>query len=156
MRYVWICGRAGESRRTPSGGGVREGNTNRSLRPLPSTPPLNLTMQHSDGSNSPSEEKMAYPEYKGHEEQLETVGSLTMMEGDGVLVRPARVFTADEERRLYTKVSPTKPFLQRPQTDLVRPDVLRRQVDKRILPILAFLYLLSFMDRGNVGNARLL
>ena len=99
---------------------------------------------------------MAYPEYKGHEEQLENVGSLTMMEGDGVLVRPARVFTADEERRLYTKVSPTKPFLQRPQTDLVRPDVLRRQVDKRILPILAFLYLLSFMDRGNVGNARLL
>jgi hypothetical protein len=71
-------------------------------------PPLNLTMQHSDGSNSPSEEKMAYPEYKGHEEQLENVGSLTMMEGDGVLVRPARVFTADEERRLYTKVSRTK------------------------------------------------
>ncbi|KAI9632398.1 MFS general substrate transporter [Dioszegia hungarica] len=46
-------------------------------------------------------------------------------------VKPSRVYTEAEEKKLY------------------------RKIDLRILPILSFLYLLSFMDRGNIGNARL-
>ncbi|BGP57171.1 hypothetical protein JCM8202v2_004811 [Rhodotorula sphaerocarpa] len=44
---------------------------------------------------------------------------------------PARIFTPEEEDKLY------------------------RKVDLRIMPILSLLYLLSFMDRGNIGNARI-
>lgn len=50
---------------------------------------------------------------------------------DGLMRRPARLFTAEEEKKLY------------------------RKIDRRIMPILALLYLLSFMDRSNIGNARL-
>ncbi|KAJ3514424.1 hypothetical protein NLJ89_g2392 [Agrocybe chaxingu] len=32
---------------------------------------------------------------------------------------------------------------------------LWRKVDRRLMPILALMYLLSFLDRGNIGNARL-
>lgn len=53
-----------------------------------------------------------YSEYKNHDEQIE--GSVK------VLSRPARVFTPEEEAKLY------------------------RKVDMRIMPILALLYLLSF------------
>jgi hypothetical protein len=31
---------------------------------------------------------------------------------------------------------------------------LLRKVDYRLMPILTFLYLISFLDRGNIGNAR--
>ncbi|KAK4051224.1 hypothetical protein OIV83_003046 [Microbotryomycetes sp. JL201] len=49
----------------------------------------------------------------------------------GRVVRPAREFSGKEEDRLY------------------------RKMDIRMLPTLAVLYLMSFMDRGNIGNARL-
>ncbi|KAK4056023.1 hypothetical protein OIO90_003018 [Microbotryomycetes sp. JL221] len=49
----------------------------------------------------------------------------------GRAIRPAREFAAAEEDRLY------------------------RKMDWRMLPTLAVLYLMSFMDRGNIGNARL-
>ncbi|KAK4056022.1 hypothetical protein OIO90_003017 [Microbotryomycetes sp. JL221] len=45
--------------------------------------------------------------------------------------RPAVIFSGKDEDRLY------------------------RKLDLRILPVLAVLYLLSFLDRGNIGNARL-
>jgi len=32
---------------------------------------------------------------------------------------------------------------------------LYRKIDMRLMPILSLMYLLSFMDRGNIGNARL-
>ncbi|KAF8303429.1 MFS general substrate transporter [Clavulina sp. PMI_390] len=32
---------------------------------------------------------------------------------------------------------------------------LYRKIDRRLLPILSLMYLLSFMDRGNIGNAKL-
>ncbi|KIJ64861.1 hypothetical protein HYDPIDRAFT_40046 [Hydnomerulius pinastri MD-312] len=32
---------------------------------------------------------------------------------------------------------------------------LWRKVDLRLMPILSLMYLLSFMDRGNIGNAKL-
>ncbi|KAM0787530.1 hypothetical protein ACM66B_003601 [Microbotryomycetes sp. NB124-2] len=49
----------------------------------------------------------------------------------GRVVRPTREFAGKEEDRLY------------------------RKMDLRMLPTLAVLYLMSFMDRGNIGNARL-
>ncbi|OAA55216.1 Major facilitator superfamily domain, general substrate transporter [Niveomyces insectorum RCEF 264] len=33
---------------------------------------------------------------------------------------------------------------------------LRRRIDWRVLPLLSFLYLLNYLDRGNVGNAKVL
>ncbi|KAL7336798.1 MFS general substrate transporter [Rhodotorula toruloides] len=62
-------------------------------------------------------------------EHLERVSSGG--EGDGHVKLPSRMFTPAEEKKLY------------------------RKVDLRIMPILSLLYLLSFMDRGNIGNARL-
>ncbi|BGP35902.1 hypothetical protein JCM10296v2_007754 [Rhodotorula toruloides] len=62
-------------------------------------------------------------------EHLERVSSSG--EGDGHVKLPSRMFTPAEEKKLY------------------------RKVDLRIMPILSLLYLLSFMDRGNIGNARL-
>jgi hypothetical protein len=32
---------------------------------------------------------------------------------------------------------------------------VRRKMDLRLLPMLALLYLLSFLDRGNIGNAKI-
>ena len=32
---------------------------------------------------------------------------------------------------------------------------LPRKMDMRLIPVLAILYLMSFLDRGNIGNARL-
>lgn len=32
---------------------------------------------------------------------------------------------------------------------------LWRKVDLRLMPMIALMYLLSFMDRGNIGNAKL-
>ncbi|GAA6035417.1 hypothetical protein JCM8097_000245 [Rhodosporidiobolus ruineniae] len=49
----------------------------------------------------------------------------------GHVKRPARVFTKEEEDKIY------------------------RKVDWHLMPTVAILYLLSFMDRGNIGNARL-
>ncbi|KAL5315964.1 hypothetical protein ACEPPN_016838 [Leptodophora sp. 'Broadleaf-Isolate-01'] len=31
---------------------------------------------------------------------------------------------------------------------------IRRQFDKRVLPIVCCLYVLSYLDRGNIGNAK--
>ncbi|KAL8277541.1 hypothetical protein RQP46_010096 [Phenoliferia psychrophenolica] len=66
-----------------------------------------------------------YSEFKQEDQYIENPA------GDSVLRRPTRVFTPEEEAKLY------------------------RKIDLRIMPILSLLYLLSFMDRGNVGNARL-
>ncbi|GAA5976926.1 hypothetical protein JCM21900_003750 [Sporobolomyces salmonicolor] len=65
--------------------------------------------------------------YKGHDEHLENIAG----EVDGLVKRPVRMLTPEEETKLY------------------------RKIDRRVMPILALLYLLSFMDRGNIGNARL-
>lgn len=84
-----------------------------------------MDMEKNSTDVTPPSESYGYSEYKNHAEHLE--GGKDMK----VLTRPTRVFTAEEERKLY------------------------RKVDMRIMPILALLYLLSFMDRGNIGNARL-
>jgi hypothetical protein len=38
--------------------------------------------------------------------------------------------------------------------DEVETSRVLHKVDRRLLPVLAFLYLLSFLDRGNLGNAK--
>lgn len=40
-------------------------------------------------------------------------------------------------------------------TDEVEARRIRRKVDWRLLPLLVFLYTLAFLDRVNIGNARL-
>lgn len=39
--------------------------------------------------------------------------------------------------------------------DRKREAKLLRKMDIRLIPVLALLYLMSFLDRGNIGNARL-
>jgi hypothetical protein len=39
--------------------------------------------------------------------------------------------------------------------DAAREAKLLRKMDIRLIPLLALLYLMSFLDRGNIGNARL-
>ncbi|KAI9512858.1 MFS general substrate transporter [Russula earlei] len=49
------------------------------------------------------------------------------------------------------------PNLYGPEVDIstVDPSKLKRKMDIRFLPWLTLLYLMSFLDRGNIGNARL-
>lgn len=42
-----------------------------------------------------------------------------------------------------------------PRFDLSQTKALLRKCDKTLLPFLALLYLLSFLDRTNIGNAKL-
>jgi len=35
-----------------------------------------------------------------------------------------------------------------------RQGVIRRKFDRRVLPIVCILYVLSYLDRGNIGNAK--
>ncbi|KDE06251.1 hypothetical protein MVLG_03410 [Microbotryum lychnidis-dioicae p1A1 Lamole] len=58
-------------------------------------------------------------------------GSYSNTHNGEEIVKPSRMFTPEEEAKIW------------------------RKVDLRLLPYLALLYLLSFMDRGNIGNARL-
>lgn len=41
-------------------------------------------------------------------------------------------------------------------TDPIRTRRLRRAIDLRLLPLCAWIYLLNYLDRGNIGNARVL
>lgn len=41
------------------------------------------------------------------------------------------------------------------ETDTVEAKRVLRKVDWRIIPLLQFLYMLTFLDRVNIGNARL-
>jgi hypothetical protein len=62
------------------------------------------------------------------------------------------------------KEKPTEAELERIRTerdaefaafDPKREAKLLRKMDIRLIPVLALLYLMSFLDRGNIGNARL-
>lgn len=41
-----------------------------------------------------------------------------------------------------------------PRYDDVETSRVLRKVDWRLLPVLTLLYILSFLDRGNIGNAK--
>lgn len=46
--------------------------------------------------------------------------------------------------------------LSSPPSDPVRSKRLVRSIDLRLLPLCAWIYLLNYLDRGNIGNARVL
>ena len=48
------------------------------------------------------------------------------------------------------------PSLYRPEVDTsaIDPRKLKRKIDFRLLPWLTLLYLMNFLDKGNIGNAR--
>ncbi|SRR6266478_2193617 len=48
------------------------------------------------------------------------------------------------------------PSLYRPEVDTsaIDPRKLKRKVDFRLLPWLTLLYLMNYLDRGSIGNAR--
>lgn len=48
------------------------------------------------------------------------------------------------------------PSLYRPDVDTsaIDPRKLKRKIDFRLVPWLALLYLMNFLDRGSIGNAR--
>ncbi|KAJ6545251.1 MFS general substrate transporter [Mycena capillaripes] len=71
---------------------------------------------------------------KGSGSQLETPsagGSEHLDFGGETSLPPPPALTAEEERKLW------------------------RKIDLRLMPILSLMYLFSFLDRGNIGNARL-
>ena len=53
-------------------------------------------------------------------------------------------------------VLPLSSGLHRPEVDTsaIDPNKLKRKIDFRLLPWLTLLYLMSFLDRGSIGNAR--
>jgi hypothetical protein len=67
--------------------------------------------------------------WKEHREHLENAS----LDGAGGAIKPpSRMFTPEEENKIY------------------------RKLDWHLMPILTLLYLLSFMDRGNIGKRRAL
>jgi len=53
-------------------------------------------------------------------------------------------------------VLPLSPSLYRPEIDTssIDPHKLKRKIDFRLLPWLTLLYLMNYLDRGSIGNAR--
>ncbi|CEQ43156.1 SPOSA6832_05059 [Sporobolomyces salmonicolor] len=73
--------------------------------------------------------------YKGHDEHFENVGG----EVDGLIKRPERMLTPEEETKLYRKIDRLRPS--------ARPRLVSQQNSERRSS--------STVDRGNIGNARL-
>ncbi|GAA5863794.1 hypothetical protein JCM8547_006067 [Rhodosporidiobolus lusitaniae] len=85
-----------------------------------------------------SHHHLSKEEEKAWQEHVEDASSSSVIVNEdlppppeGFIKRPAVVFSKEEEDRIY------------------------RKVDMHLMPTVAILYLLSFMDRGNIGNARL-
>lgn len=64
----------------------------------------------------------------------------------------ATLSVQDEEYAEYTTAGITDENL--PSYDDKETKRILRKVDYRLLPVLTFLYVLSFLDRGNIGNAK--
>ncbi|KAF9558966.1 MFS general substrate transporter [Agrocybe pediades] len=75
-----------------------------------------------------SDEKASTP---SHRENRDSTSSEAIDFGGDSSLPPPPTLTAEQERKLW------------------------RKVDLRLMPILSLMYLLSFMDRGNIGNAKL-
>lgn len=61
------------------------------------------------------------------------------------------VIVSHDEDSFDTTLSPPVP-----PSDPVRTRRIVRSVDIRLLPLCAWIYLLNYLDRGNIGNARVL
>ena len=68
----------------------------------------------------------------------------------------SRNSTTDKEAISVVADDVSQPPLYRPDVDTSTIDERRllRKIDLRVVPWLAVLYLLNFLDRGNIGNAR--
>jgi len=62
----------------------------------------------------------------------------------------------DLEQVEFTSVKSPDPNLYRSDVDTSTVDLgkLKRKIDFRLVPWLALLYLMNFLDRGSIGNAR--
>ncbi|ESK89448.1 mfs nicotinic acid transporter tna1 [Moniliophthora roreri MCA 2997] len=69
-------------------------------------------------------------EEKGSQSRMEDYADKADIGGESLLPAPP-TFTEEEERKLW------------------------RKIDRRLMPMLCLMYLMSFLDRGNIGNARL-
>ena len=68
----------------------------------------------------------------------------------------SRNSTTDKEAISVVVDDVSQPPLYHPDVDTSTIDERRllRKIDLRVVPWLAVLYLLNFLDRGNIGNAR--
>jgi hypothetical protein len=68
---------------------------------------------------------------------------------------PSEEFMKERESTL-TVENADSPRVYRPEIDVSSVDErkLMRRIDWHVVPWLAVLYLLNFLDRGNIGNAR--
>ena len=73
-----------------------------------------------------------------------TAGNPTAMHNDG-----APDFAMDEKKNAID------PEYMGADTSRVDPKKVLMKMDLHLIPMLALLYLLSFLDRGNIGNARI-
>lgn len=63
---------------------------------------------------------------------------------------------SNKDRESIAEETVSVPPLYRPEVDVSTVDEkkLMRRIDWHVVPWLAVLYLLNFLDRGNIGNAR--
>ncbi|KAF4594385.1 hypothetical protein EYR40_009189 [Pleurotus pulmonarius] len=59
------------------------------------------------------------------------------------------------EKENHGSSRPSSPPLTAPTLTAAQQKKLWRKIDARLMPILCLMYLFSFLDRGNIGNARL-
>jgi hypothetical protein len=82
--------------------------------------------------------------YSAHEDSVRESGVKDQVKDEG----PITVQVED--------VPSLTPSLYRPDVDTsaVDPVKLKRKIDFRLLPWLTLLYLMNYLDRGSIGNAR--
>ncbi|KAJ4401598.1 hypothetical protein N0V85_005481 [Neurospora sp. IMI 360204] len=69
--------------------------------------------------------------------------------------KPQQYSESDPDKRSVDPGSVTASETVDPETNSVNEKSLLRKLDIRLLPAIGILYLLSFLDRSNVGNARI-
>jgi sugar phosphate permease len=62
---------------------------------------------------------------------------------------------SEEEEEKITHISALSPNTTLPSFSHLSEAKILRKMDLRLIPTLALLYLLSFLDRGNIGNAKI-
>ncbi|KAI0332181.1 MFS general substrate transporter [Cubamyces sp. BRFM 1775] len=84
-------------------------------------------------SHHPAPESPTFETTKGFDAVVETLDTVTEASEDcqADTLPPPPILSAEEERRLW------------------------RKIDKRLIPISTLLYLVSYLDRGSIGNAKL-
>lgn len=89
-----------------------------------------------------------------HPRQNETDIPLSDSASDGATISPELI---DKEKATAAQLGQVRADRDREFAgfDAACEAKLLRKMDVRLIPVLALLYLMSFLDRGNIGNARL-